>query len=231
MATTALNIITRAMRKAGILSNVESPTSDEANDALDTMNDIIASLSNDGLLVYAHTTESFSITGGTGSYTIGSGGDFNTSRPLSILSAYCRDSSGTDSTVGQIGQAEYAKLATKTTQGRPKYFYYDNDYSLGTLNLYPVPDTSYTFYITSEKPITSFSSLTTSFDMPPGWALLLTDALAISLAPEYGVQTPQETILSYERSVTALKRQKARMTNMDSNRPASGNNIYTGFYG
>lgn len=74
MARTALSIIKSGMRKAGILSEVESPTSDQSADALETLNDILSSFSNDGLLVYAHTTENFSIYGGIGSYTIGSGG-------------------------------------------------------------------------------------------------------------------------------------------------------------
>lgn len=143
---------------------------------------------------------------------------------------YYRDSAGTDYKIGQIGQEEYARLQTKSIQGSPRYFYYNNGYSLGAINLYPVPDSDYTLFITSEKPLTSFASLTTSFDMPPGWALLLIDALAISLSPEYGVQVPQETLLSYERSLSGIRKQKARMVNMDSNRPASSNNIYTGYY-
>lgn len=217
------------MRKAGILARSESPTPEEVSDALVTLNDIIGSLSNDGLLVYAHTLENFNITGGTGSYTIGSGGDFDTTRPLSILSMYTRDSGGTDQKVSQIGNVEYSRISTKGQSGRPDYFYYDNGYSLGTIYLSPVPDTSYTLYINSEKPITGFSTLTTEFDLPPGWGLLLIDALVISLCPEYGLQASQEVLLSYQTSLSGIRHQRARMTNMDSSLGASQSTIYTGW--
>ena len=230
MARTALNIITGAMRKAGVLSRVESPSSDEANDALQTLNDIIGSLSNDGLFVYSETTESFTLSGGVSSYTIGSGGDFDTSRPLSILSMYYTDASGNDYIINQIDQAEYAGITTKSQQGQPEYFYYDNGYSLGTIKLYPVPQEDYTLNIISLKAVDGFASLSTAFDMPPGWGLFLTDALAISLAPEYGIQTPQETLLSYQNSLAALKKQKARMVSLNGNVNPQTRNIYTGWF-
>ena len=230
MSRTALDIITNAMRKAGIITAVESPTADEATDGLQTLNDVLASLSNDGLLVYANTTENFPITGGTGSYTMGSGGDFDTARPLSILSMYAKDSGGTDYPLKKLGAAEYGRLSTKTISGRPQYYYHDNGYTTINISLYPVPESDYTLYINSQKPLTSYAALTTSFDLPPGWALFIVDALAISLSPEYGAPTPQETLLSYERGLSGIKSQKAKQISLDSPPPVRERTIYTGYF-
>jgi hypothetical protein len=52
---TALDLITRALRKIKVLASGESPTSDEADDCLLALNDMLASWSINGLDI-AHTT-------------------------------------------------------------------------------------------------------------------------------------------------------------------------------
>jgi len=88
--TTALDIIERAMKKAGVLTKSEVADSDEAADALVSLNNLLSSWSNESISVYARVTESFTLVGGTSSYAIGSGQTFNSARPIYIADAYIR---------------------------------------------------------------------------------------------------------------------------------------------
>ena len=86
--TTARTLIRRAMQVGGILFKTEVPSSDEATDALTSLNQLVALLSNENLMIYSRQEEIFPLTGGVASYTIGPGGDFDTQRPMKIASAY-----------------------------------------------------------------------------------------------------------------------------------------------
>jgi hypothetical protein len=182
--TTALGIITSAMRKAGVLVKGEVPVADEASDALVMLNDLLASISNDANAVYARTTESFTLSGGVGSYTIGSGATFNTARPVRIVASYVR--TGTiDYPLSVVSDQQYATIPIKNIGGIPEFLNYSNGFPQATINLYPFPSTAYQLFIVSEKPLTSFA-LSDTVSLPPGWRRMLINNLAVELAPEYG---------------------------------------------
>ena len=190
--TTALGIIKSAMRKAGILTKGEDPAADESADALEMLNDMLASWSNDSMVVYARTLENFPITSGTASYTIGSGGTFNTVRPIKIISAYVR-SGGIDYPVSVVSEENYDLVSLKSVGSIPESMIYTNAYPLATITFYPTPATGYTFYLRSEKQLSSFT-LNQTIELPPGWKRALIHNLAVELAPEYGQQVPQEVV-------------------------------------
>ena len=79
--TTTLDLITKALQKIGAVTKDETLSAGDVSDALSSLNDMISSWSLDSLIVYASTLENFTLTPGSYSYTIGSGGNFNTTRP------------------------------------------------------------------------------------------------------------------------------------------------------
>lgn len=225
--TTALSIITSAMQKAGIITKNESPSSDEASDALVALNDLLSSWSTESTSIVAPTLEDFPFTGAT-SYTIGVGGDFNTTQPVQIIRAYARN--GTlDYDMTQITQENYTEISLKSLTGVPDLFTYDNAYPLGTLKFYPVPLSDYRLYILSEKPITAFSTLSTDISLPAGWRRALVYNLAIDLAPEYGQAISGDTAGIARQAKGHIARQiiKARSKN---NSAAVQGNIYSGWW-
>lgn len=180
---TARSIIEQALRKIHVLGRGQNLTSDEAQDALTALNNLLSSWTVEGGLVYTETRETFSCTGAT-SYSIGSGGDFNTTRPVDVAAVYVTQ--GTiDYPLQKYDQQQYAAIQDKSTTGASDYYYYDNNYPLGNLFLYPIPDASYTVTIYSVKPLTSFSALTTNVDLPEGYERALVFNLAVELAPDY----------------------------------------------
>jgi hypothetical protein len=228
--TTARSIVTKALQKNGVLTKNETPSADEADDGLEALNDLIGSWSNESLLIYARLSESFPLVSGTASYTIGSGGDFNTTRPLQILSAFTRIG-GTDYNMAIINGVEYDKIIQKSiTSADPEVLYYDGNSALGTITLYPVPSTG-TLHIRSEKQLTEFTTLDTDLSLPPGWDRALIYSLAIEQAPDYGQPVTPELVALASDSLGKIKKAVARNKDMRMfSYNGGGNNIYSGWF-
>ncbi len=224
--TTANDIIKSAFRIAGVTVKGESPDSDEVQDALETLNDLINSLSNDSLFIYSRTTESFSLTGAS-SYTIGSGGDFDTVRPMNIVSAYVRQGT-TDYPVDIITDEEYANISQKSINTRPYFLNYNPTYPLGTIKVYGL-GSGYTLFLVTEKPLTTLT-LNGVVSLPQGWLRYLKNQLSLEISAEYG-QPPSEAAYAIAKDAMGLiKRSAAKNRTMDANPLAKAtNNIYTGW--
>lgn len=211
MTTSALDIITGAAKLIGVVFKNEALSADEANDGLVTLNDMLDTWSNDNLTSWAYTLESFSLTGAA-TYTIGSGGDFNTSRPINIVTAVVRLSS-IDYPLTPITQEQYQKeIAIKSIASPiPEYLTYDNGYPLGTISIYAVPTSGSTLRMLSNKPISNLSALTTTVDLPPGWKRAMKYNLAVDLAPQYGTaaQVSPDVAQTARTSLGAIKRSTA----------------------
>ncbi len=226
--TTALDIITKAMQKAGILTKSEAPSSDEASDGLDALNDMLSSWSNESMLIHARSTENFSITSGTAAYTIGPSATFDTTRPVFIADAFVRDSSGTDTYVQIITQETYDTISDKDTQGTPNRLVYNNGFPQGTITVYPVPSTTYTLFILSEKQLVEFT-LNEVVSLPPGWKRALIYNLCEELRPEYGQQADPMVAKIARDSKSAIKTAIMRNRTMDTPYMMYLGNIYNGW--
>lgn len=229
MTTTARTIITKALQKNGALVKSETPDADEASDGLSALNALLGSWSNDSLNIYARTWETFTLVSGTASYTIGSGGVFNTVRPMAIIDAYAR--SGTvDYPMSVIDDDAYNSIPFKTGLGIPEFVNYDNACPLGTIRIYFVPSAAYSLFLLTEKALTEFSTLDTNLSMPPGTERALIYNLAIDLAPEYLQQiTPQLQKIA-DTSLGAIRTATAKVRGMDAYpRNLAVRNIFTGW--
>lgn len=227
--TTALGIVTSAMRKNGVLTKGEAPSADEAADGFEMLNDLLAGLSNDSLIVYARTLENFTLVGGTSSYTIGPSATFNTTRPVKIISAYVRSGS-IDYPLTVVSDESFSTITYKSTGGIPEFLNYSNAYPTATIKLYPSPSSAYELFILTEKPLTAFSSLSTVVSLPPGWERMLKHNLAMEMAPEFGVQTPAEVVEIAKESKADIKSAVMSAKKMDWNSGIGyDGNIYTGW--
>lgn len=206
---TAQELIKAALRAIGAIASGETPSSEELQDSLEALNLMLDSWSAERLIVYENTTEGFSLVSGQASYTIGSGGDFDTTRPTRILGAYIRDSSDIDHPVDVFSAKEYREISSKTTQSRPTELYYKPSYPKGTIYLYPVPETVETLYLESLKPLTEFSSLTTDVNLPGPYKRALKWNLAVELAPEFEATVSDVVAVRAQESKGVIKRLNA----------------------
>lgn len=187
---TALDLIKGAMRLVGVIATGETPSPDEANDGLNTLNDLLETWTTENLSVYGELNESFNTVGGQGSpaspYTIGPSGNFNTVRPVRIAGAYCTFN-GVDFPIDLIGQDEYNLISLKTMQ-QPivQKMLYVPENPLGKILLWPVPSGVIPLVMSTDRILTSVATLSTVIIYPPGYYIAMKHALAIMLAPDYG---------------------------------------------
>jgi len=227
--TSALDLITSAARLAGIVFKSEALDADEAQDGLESLNDMLASWTTDSLMVTGRTWESFSITGAA-SYTIGTGGTLNTVRPTAIKAAFIR-SGDIDYWMNPVTDEQYESITFKNFNSPfPDYFSYDNGYPLGKIRLYPKLSPSAELHLLNEKPLTEFASINTSVDLPPGWKRAIRYNLAVEIAGEYGVEPPALVVKIAGDSLGSV--QKAIALNRPLKYMPKGprpRNIYTGY--
>ncbi len=201
---TATSIITRALRMCGAIDAIETPSADDLSNGLDALNEVIAGASLARGLIHAQTTETLTLTLGDANYSIGSGADFNTARPIAIESAYITDD-GIDSPLYIEGRNAYNNIADKTTQGSPSTLYYDPTFANGNIRFYPVPDAAYTVTISSWKEISQVAAVGDAITLPEYLLAYLKVALAIKLAHEYRQPVSQEWINQREELARQMR--------------------------
>lgn len=206
---TASDLINRALRLIGALEPGESPSAQETADGLTALNAMVDSWQTEALVIYAMTNVQKTLTPSDASYTIGSGGDINTTRPVKINGAFITESS-TDYPIGQISKSAYDAIAFKSSDSNiAEYFYYEPTYPLGTIYLYPTPNSANTLKLSLWVPIQSFAASSTAVSLPPGYERALTYNLAVEIAPEYGKSVSPEVAGIAVNSKAAIKRVNA----------------------
>lgn len=156
-------------------------TAEDASDSLVTLNQMVDTWSAEGSTIYARSTDTKVMTGAS-SYTMGTGGDISTTRPVFI----------TDATY-TLGTTIYplrvyasnarAQLSNVTQSGIPEALYVNTGNPLYTIQINPIP-ASGTLTLYSMKPLGSFG-MDDVLALPPGYEETLKYNLGIRLAPEY----------------------------------------------
>ena len=208
--TTALDIINSSLRLLQVANPDTILTDDEANDALDALNLMLGGWSNESMMLHHIVKEPFVLVPNQASYTIGIGGNFNTTRPQNIESATIFVN-GVDFPVQGMAFDDWGAIKLKTlATGYTEYYYLDQTFPLSTLYLYPVSTLASTLTLYSRKPFTEFSSLTATFSLPPGYARALKYGLAIELASEYQTSAGADILGLFMAAKAGLKRTNKR---------------------
>lgn len=204
--TTAGDLIRKALGKLLVIGTQDTLTSSEMEDGLDALNLMLDSWRLERLSLWSLKHDSKVLTGSQGSYTIGPGGDIDTTRPTKIEDAFVRGTN-VDYPIDLIGQTQYDAIAYKITTGIPRKLFYDAAYPIGTIYLYPVPISSaYTLFINSYSEIESFSNIADVYSLAPGYARAIIFNLAIELAPDYNKTAAPEVVKMAAQSKRFLKR-------------------------
>lgn len=233
--STVSDLIKGSLRLLGVTAAGETPSSAELSDGLSSLNDLLEDWSNDGLLIYSKVIESVTLVAGTGSYTIGTSGDFNTARPQKITEIMSKQVGSDIETPVRIieDSQEWARIVDKTTQGTdPECVFYNPTHALGTLYVWPVPSTASSLVLHSIKPLTAYSATSDTVTLPPGYKKALRYDLAIELAPEYGKEPSMLILGNAAESKARIMRVNTKPALLASDAAGLTNrgrfNIYTG---
>lgn len=197
MVTSVHDICTDALQKIGAVALEETPSAAELQGALTRLNEMIEAWNTERLTVYGVQEEVFSLVAGQGTYTMGSGGDFNTTRPVRIERCKIRDASNNDFTcVYTDHHQRYSQIVTKTTQSvLPQLVYDDGNFPLRNLKFWPVPsDATYSAVLYTLRQLAGFTSLSDTVTVPPGYKRALKYNLALEIGPEYGKKATDDII-------------------------------------
>lgn len=204
--TTAVEMITRAMRLATVIGKGEAPDADESADGLVALNAMLDSWELDRLFVYRITENSFTLNVGFNSYTVGPGGNFNMDRPVKVEDSCFILLSNIQYAVNVVDEATFTAQQTVGQSQMPRVLYYDPASPLGTIFFDYKPDQAYNFHLKSRVSLQQFSTLTTLLTLPPGHEQAIVFSLAEVFGVEFGVAIPPKVEQIAVQSRAAIKR-------------------------
>lgn len=208
---TALDLIKGSLRLIGAIETGETPEAEESADALVILNQLLESLSLSTQGVFNQNPQTFSLIANQSTYTIGTGGNFNTIAPVNILDAYTIQN-GISYPIEIISQTRYDAIGNKTQQSTyPLYLLYQNTAPLGNIILWPTPSAAVSLVINISAQFVQIPLLSTVITTwPAGAARMMRYALAIDLAEEYGSPISQTLMMKYAEAKSDFMRANAR---------------------
>lgn len=208
---TGTTILERALRILGVLRQGGTSTTAQKASGLEALNGLLEALSLDRTMVYQVVSENFTWPAATASRTIGSSGNFNTSWPIKLETAYVRDANNVDYPL-QItyDRKDWDYYPSKAVQTEiPELLFLDRAYPLATIYLRHVPTAQLTLYISSWKRLQSFAAIGDTVALPPGHEDMLAYNLAERIWPEY----PNSEVLPMVTRLALQTRASVRKAN------------------
>lgn len=218
---TAGDLITRALGLLGVLEATETAGAADLANGLTSLNSLLESLALQRQTIHYVARVTKSLTSGTSSYTIGTGGSINVVRPIWIdrVSVLTDGTETSELPLGTpLSVAQYQALADKTqTAAYPTAIYYDHAWStgLGNIIVYPVPNASTAkLVLYLPTPLSAFSDTSSSVSLPTGWRRALEYNLAVELAPLYNAPISPLVVERARMSLADIKRANFRMSEL-----------------
>ena len=204
---TALDIIKRSMRLLGVYSIGETPSADECADSLRALNAMMDSWANENLFIYAKTLDVIPLVANDGSYTVGPSGDVITTRPIEVSGSSYIDYLGVSYPLMVATLSDFNQIPVKTLiAGIPNEMYVLPNMPNITVQLWPVPSTTMTLNLWSNKLLQSFNNLNDVLTLPPGYERALGYSLAEEIGPEFDVPVSADIQKKAAQSRKVIKR-------------------------
>lgn len=176
---------------------------------------------------------------GTGAYTIGPGGDFNTTRPAELTGAGALFTSPVypnevELTLGLLTTDSYNSITVKDLpNANCTAVYFNATYAggLATLNLWPVPNTLSVINSIALYHRSLFANITNgvaTYDLPPGADEMFEYNLAVRLASTYKVplQDLPDVVAIARSSLRTFKDSNVSMEYLENDAPFGSNGQY-----
>jgi hypothetical protein len=213
--STLADLINDAYQEIGVLGAEDTLSAADQQYAVRRVKRILERLNLESLLIYATAEESFTLTAGQQTYTLGSGGDFDVVRPIAIKYANIRISNGAqpfERTLDARTDGQWADEAVKNpiTPTIPSKIYADGANPLENVTIWPAPDQNYTLILWVWQQLAMPANLTDVMILPPGYEDLLVTELAIALCPGNGKQAPAELVARNREMKAVLKKKNTR---------------------
>ena len=217
------DLIRATLRLIGAISSSETPNADESSDALEALNLMLGSWGASRFLSASTGKVTKAMTGAS-SYTIGVGGDIDTTRQTSIYTAHWSNG-GLDYPLTVLDYADYEQIGIKNIGSIPEYIVLKPNNPLSTIYLFPVPANG-TLTLDNIRPATDLT-LADDLPYPPEWIRALKYNLAIEIAPEFGFSVSPEIVALAKESKEIVLRSMVTipLARFDALLPTSNNQV------
>lgn len=203
--TTPSDILTLALKDAGIVGVGQTPLSEDINDAFTRCNWMLSLWQRKRWLIW-HLVDVAKISTGQQSYTVTTGGDFNVPRPDRLESGFFRllntvPPNQVDYPMRIIeAREDYNRISLKQLGTFPDHVFYDAAYPTGVLYPWPVPQASlYEIHITLKEQLSQFTSLTQIINLPPEYMAAIHHNMVVRLISAYKLKPdPAQVALAVE---------------------------------
>lgn len=229
---TAQGVITSAMRLIGAVASGETPTTDELNDGLSVLNDMIDGWNAESLMIFTNGNyQEFPLTVGQQDYTMGLGGDFNTTRPAEIermgIVSLNNPAQPLELPMAYLTQAQWASIPVKLINSTlPLAVYDDGGFPLRTLHFRYIPLIPCNVRVYSWTPLSYFYNLSNSYSFPPSYAKAIRYNLAVDLAAEFGIENAMQFQLVTAQAIESkaiIKRKNSKLLDLKCDSALVGN--------
>lgn len=226
---TVLDLIKLALKQAGVVGVGQSVSSDDTTDSLTLLNAMLGQWAVKRWLVYALQDVPLVSTGAE-VYTYGPGGNFNTPSTDHLEAAYMRLLNATGSQQPDFplelvtAYEDWTRIRLKSLTTWPQYVFFDGAYPLANVRFWPIPTAGlYELHLITKTPISSFTGLTQTINLPPQYQEALLYNLGLRLRTAYQLAPdPQLTALANQALNTL------RMSNSQVPRLKLPDNLATG---
>lgn len=206
---TGNDLIASSLRLIGALASGETPSGAEGADALVILNQMIDEWNSERLSIFAITTHEFTLTVNKQTYTMGTGGDFNVTRPARIERAsiiqLSNPSQPLELDIEILNEQGWQAIPVKEiTSTLPQVVYIDDAFPLRNLSYWQTPSIAVRTKLYAWTPLAAFTAVGDT-TLPPAYLKALRYNLAVDLAPEYGRTTPVEVAVQAASSKGKLK--------------------------
>jgi hypothetical protein len=221
-------IVNNALTALGILEQGGIPSNSDSVDALGELNAMWDAWGIDEGLIYAVSSEQFSLVSDTASYTIGTGGTFDVPRPSRLYRAYLVATVGSAKTRRPLNivpaEVYYAHgdLAAIASTADELYYDYDPDPTTGFANIYlfPAPSCPTASFLELEFGANFVAwALAVNYAVPQGFQDAIQYALAWRLIPRFGAAVAQQTVELIEQLGEKSEARILKMNAMNRQKP------------
>lgn len=233
--TTARELIQDAMEMLRLYAPGEDVSAPDLARGWSTLNDLNDSWSNESLTCFVWLTQTFTLIPNKFQYTVGgAGADVTGPRPLRVSNAlgaaYLLDTNLNRYMIDVVDQLKWNWVTTAVADANlPGYLFYDAQFPLGIINLWPTPTTGYTCSFLSYAQLTDWTTLDTDVGFPPGYKRAYSTNLAVELKAYFKEAQLDETIVVRARESKAnIKRTNMReqIAVFDPELISRGNQVY-----
>ncbi len=203
---TYTDLITRAYQLSGVLGEGEAMSGAQSVDGLSALNELIDAWNADNMNIYTLSILQTPTIAGKTDYTVGIGGDFNITRPPQLEGAWIRQNTApsVDLPIIMVSLSDWGNIRSKNTSGSiVQYAYYDQNYPLATLKVWPVPMGGTDLIIHANALLNSTVTLIDVVSLPPAYVRAIRYHLAIALSVENGLD-PLASLLNTAASAKQL---------------------------